>query len=366
MNMEPKYSVLLYNQILANYKDKISAWLKTGIKVLWFGKKEDVLYLKSTYKEFNKYFLMQAYEVPDNMSFIVVDGKTENDYLNRIESVCPMFNIAQYQVEHCNESDHIVVQAFAGTGKTTVMIDRIMYLLHTVDDIKLSEVYMITFTNDATNQMNVRLQEMLLLRYRLTNQPKYLMWLEEQSQMNISTIHSFAYELLGRYGSNEGFTKNLAIRSFTYEKKEIIKDLINESVNKNAPLWKQFGMSFYKASSTIYDYWSRFAQLGISHDDMLKMNWGDCSDNRSVGFHQLLCRTINEIDVRYMEIKKLNNAVAIDDIMRDLRQVLFSGKLPFSDLKIRYLFIDEFQDSDDAQIFVACLLVKLLDATLFC
>lgn len=363
--MEPKYSILLYNQIFADYKDKIAHWLRLGVKVIWFGKQEEVAELKSLYKEFNKHFLLQAYDVNDSMSFIVIDGKDENDYLAYVESICPKFNVAQYQVEHCNANDHIVVQASAGTGKTTVMIDRIMYLLHTVDDLKLSEVYMITFTNDATNQMNVRLQEMLLLRYRLTSQPKYLMWLEEQSQMNISTIHSFAYTLLGRYGSNEGFTKDLAIRSFAYEKKEIIKDLINDSVNNNLPLWKQIGMSFYKASSTIYDYWSRFAQLGISHDDMLKMDWGSCSDKRSVGFHQLLCNMINEIDVKYMEIKKQNNAVGIDDIMRDLRQVLFAGKLPFSDLKIRYLFIDEFQDSDDAQIFVACLLVKLLDSVLF-
>lgn len=363
--MEPKYSILLYNQIFANYKDKFSRWLRLGVKVIWFGKQEDVSELKSLYKEFSKHFLLQAYDVNDSRSFIVIDGKDENDYLTYVDSICPKFNVAQYQVEHCNANDHIVVQASAGTGKTTVMIDRIMYLLHTEENLKLSEVYMITFTNDATNQMNVRLQEMLLLRYRLTSQPKYLMWLEEQSQMNISTIHSFAYTLLGRYGSNEGFTNDLAIRSFTYEKKEIIKDLINDSVNNNLPLWKQIGMSFYKASSTIYDFWSRFSQLGISHDDMLKMDWGSCSDRRSVGFHQLLCNTINEIDVKYMEIKKRNNAVGIDDIMRDLRQVLFAGKLPFSDLKIRYLFIDEFQDSDDAQIFVACLLVKLLDSVLF-
>lgn len=363
--MKPRYSILLYNQILVEFQDKISQWLGLGIKVIWFGKQEDVSALKGRYKEFNKHFLLQAYNVSDTMSFIVIDGRDDDNYLSYIESVCPKFNVVQYQVEHCNANDHIVVQASAGTGKTTIMIDRIMYLLHTVDDLKLSEVYMITFTNDATNQMNVRLQEMLLMRYQLTHQPKYLMWLEDQSQMNISTIHSFAYTLLGRYGSNEGFTKELAIRSFTYEKKEIVKDLINDSVNNNLPLWKQIGMSFYKASSTVYDYWSRFAQLGISYDDMLKMNWGECSDKRSVGFHQLLCNTINEIDVKYMEIKKKNNAVGIDDIMRDLRQVLFSGKLPFSDLKIRYLFIDEFQDSDDAQIFVACLLVKLLDSVLF-
>ena len=38
------------------------------------------------------------------------------------------FNTAQYRVEHCDKASNIVVKASAGTGKTTVMIDRILYL----------------------------------------------------------------------------------------------------------------------------------------------------------------------------------------------------------------------------------------------
>ncbi len=51
-----------------------------------------------------------------------------------------------------------MVKASAGTGKTTVMIDRILYLMHMVPDLDMSEIFMITFTNEATNQMNDRLQ----------------------------------------------------------------------------------------------------------------------------------------------------------------------------------------------------------------
>lgn len=35
--MEPKYSILLCNQSLAEYKNRISEWLHSGIKVFWFG-----------------------------------------------------------------------------------------------------------------------------------------------------------------------------------------------------------------------------------------------------------------------------------------------------------------------------------------
>lgn len=38
----------------------------------------------------------------------------------------------------------------------------ILYLMHMVPDLNMSEIYMITFTNEATNQMNDKLQEKLL------------------------------------------------------------------------------------------------------------------------------------------------------------------------------------------------------------
>lgn len=74
----------------------------------------------------------------------------------------------------------------------------------------MEEIFMITFTNDATNQMSMRLQDMLMLRCRLTGQKKYLIWMEAQSQMNIRTIDGFAYKLLGEYGIDQGFTKDVS------------------------------------------------------------------------------------------------------------------------------------------------------------
>ena len=39
--MEPKYSVLLCNQPMAIYKEKIKEWLFNGIKVIWFSTNVD-------------------------------------------------------------------------------------------------------------------------------------------------------------------------------------------------------------------------------------------------------------------------------------------------------------------------------------
>lgn len=363
--MEPKYSILLCNQPYARYKDKLSEWLHIGIKVFWFGTAEECAHLKEAHPAFAKRFFLQAYAVEFKTPGIVIDGNDVNGLISILEKACPMFNAAQYQVEHCQADEHIVVQASAGTGKTTVMIDRIMFLMHTVPNLEMSDMYMITFTNDAANQMNIRLQDMLMDRFHLTGNIRYFRWVEQQSQMNISTIHSFAYSMLKEYGIGQSFTRNLTIRSFKYERKELIKDMMDEKTSNFRSIKEQVGVPFYKANSLVDEFWGGFAKLGISRQDMEKMNWGQPADDKSIAFQNLISKVVEELDDDYFEIKRKKDAIALNDIMRDLQEVLMSPNTPQPDLSMKYLFIDEFQDSDLSQIKVAAMLVKLLGARLF-
>lgn len=235
-----KYSVLLCGQKLSDYLEKIKKWLDYGVKVLWFGDQasKDALENIEHGKEYLEAYLLQTFVV-NGYSGIIYDGKVEdenNGLIDRLEATCPFFNAAQYRVEHCSSSEHIVVQASAGTGKTTVMIDRIMYLMHTVQDLHMYDIYMITFTNDATEEMNKRLQKALLTRYHLTGNVKYFHWVEEQSQMRISTIHSFCYDVLRKYGVKQGFTENLSIKGFKKERKDLINEYIDSHGYESAPI----------------------------------------------------------------------------------------------------------------------------------
>ena len=363
--MDPKYSILLCNKALPDFIDKISKWLFEGIKVIWFGNEQDVKDLKSQYADFTNAFLLLAYVTSVSESGIVVDGEGNKALLYAISQDCSQFNYAQYCVEHCEYDANIEVQASAGTGKTTVMIDRIMYLIHTRPELRLSEIFMITFTNDAAQQMSSRLQDVLTTRFSLTGNERYMRWVEEQSQMNISTIHSFAYFLLKRLGIGEGFTKGLSIRSFEYEKKELIKDSIDKRIDDKKRVKEQLGIPFYRANSIVGDYWGKFAQLGVSHTDLGQMDWGEPENQNSVNFHKIIKDMVSELDDKYFELKRKEEAISINDIMRDLQEVLVNNELPQTDLSIKYLFIDEFQDSDLSQIKVACLLSKIMGAILF-
>ena len=77
---------------------------------------------------------------------------------------------------------------------------------------KYSVLYFKENLMQRKNQMNDRLQKMLLKKYALTKNQRYLAWLEQQSQMHISTIDSLAYDLFKRFGTDVGFGRDLSIK----------------------------------------------------------------------------------------------------------------------------------------------------------
>ncbi len=57
---------------------------------------------------------------------------------------------------------NIVVTAGAGTGKTTLLVDRLVHLLaRNPDPLKITEIVALTFTNKAANEIKLRLRERL-------------------------------------------------------------------------------------------------------------------------------------------------------------------------------------------------------------
>ncbi|MBK5263368.1 MAG: UvrD-helicase domain-containing protein, partial [Peptostreptococcaceae bacterium] len=63
----------------------------------------------------------------------------------------------QYQKEAVlDESDTCVVNANVGSGKTTVLISKIVYL-HYVKNVSYRDMIVLTFTNKAANEIKERL-----------------------------------------------------------------------------------------------------------------------------------------------------------------------------------------------------------------
>ena len=109
---------------------------------------------------------------------------------------------------------NVVVVAGAGTGKTTILVNRILnLLLREPNPLAITEIVALTFTNKAATEMKQRLRVQLL---RLTEQTDDLIAtfrtryhlsadqvgerartaLEQMEKAQIGTLHSFAAHLL--------------------------------------------------------------------------------------------------------------------------------------------------------------------------
>jgi len=376
--MEPKYSILYIKENINNHYNTIKACLDQGIKVFWFGSENDRQILTTDFEPFAKAFFLQAFSLEELTgsdclaSQIIIDGEgITTDSIKRyhfdwLEENVPAFNAAQFRVEHCQADANIVVKASAGTGKTTVMVDRILYLMHMVQGLKMSEIYMITFTNEATNQMNDRLQQMLLKKYSLTKNKRYLNWLEQQSQMHISTIDSLAFDLFKKYGTDVGFGRDLTISPLERERKELIKDILSEQLDDSRPIDSQIGLAFSQAGRAIDFFWSEITRKGYTISEVLDRDWGDAKEEPLIeNFQKIIQAVLAEFETRYSQLKLDENAISLNDLFFDFGHYILQERIHCDNLEMKYLFVDEFQDTDATQIFTFASLVKSIGASLF-
>ena len=93
----------------------------------------------------------------------------------------------------------VIVSASAGSGKTFVMIEKLVSAVENGAD--LDEVLAVTFTKKAAAQMKEKLRSALVKRMETAGEEKARLKLQlsKISSANISTIHSFCAKLIRTY-----------------------------------------------------------------------------------------------------------------------------------------------------------------------
>lgn len=100
------------------------------------------------------------------------------------------------------ENKNILVSASAGSGKTTVLIAR---LLHLIKDkkIDITKILAMTFTEAAANEMKKRMAEKLNEALKTESSESEKVYLQSQlanlSNASISTIHGFCLDIIQHY-----------------------------------------------------------------------------------------------------------------------------------------------------------------------
>ncbi|WP_342554224.1 ATP-dependent helicase [Paenibacillus sp. FSL R7-0652] len=374
---EPKHSLLaVYTQAETEEKAPVLVeLLRKGIKILLFTDTE-VVRIPKELTTFQSSRLFQHYKVSERTSqrlsgLFITDGSIQSEkqlLFSQISRECPEFNEEQYAVEHAPPESHLCVEAGAGTGKTTVMIDRILFLIH-MTSVPVSALTMITFTREAAQNMFHKLRRAFFQRFQATGAVRYLKLMEELCFMRISTIHSFARELIRELGSELGYGQNMQIRSFNTERKQIIERQIDAKASQwldQHTIKEKFKeIPLHRMISITDAFWMEMERKGLTREETARIVWGEAKGD-SADLHDLFIDLFANCEDEFHQLKTEANAVSLSDLTRQVELVSRREEAFINTAKqISYLFIDEFQDTDDAQIRLAARLVKALKLKLF-
>ncbi|MCL2611321.1 MAG: UvrD-helicase domain-containing protein, partial [Defluviitaleaceae bacterium] len=137
-----------------------------------------------------------------------------------------------------DRSQELLVSAAAGSGKTAVLVERILQIV--LEGIDIDKLLVVTFTNDAATEMKERLVKAFSLYANENKDSRMKRQLALLSNANISTMHSFCKRVVSNHFNlvglspnfrllteNEGILIKKEIMTETFEKAYEIPDFPN-------------------------------------------------------------------------------------------------------------------------------------------
>lgn len=366
-----RYSLLLSgNEAAGLTRRRAEKLIRAGIKLFLFVTSSKAAELSALSGWYGREFfnLFSSSKTLPNLRLI--DGRfnsVEHSKLDRLAETCPSFNLEQYLVEHESIEEVVIVRASAGTGKTTVMVDRIVFLFATDETLMPEDIAMITFTNKATASMLGKLQERLRLMWWSTKKRRWFELLEQIGRMRLSTIDSFFRSLIGSEGGVLGYGRNTRITGFKQEKREILLQILDERylANPTKYLLNKNVLSLHYLSDALLTIWDKIRSRGFFYEEICEADFGIGNDPASSKIGRIIEDVLPEAERRYAEFKKQRNAIAIDDIRAELDALVRKDPPHLRTKPFKHLFIDEFQDTDTSQIRIAAWLRRRMGCCLF-
>ena len=293
----------------------------------------------------------------DTDEVIVVEGQYTEQQETVLEGVANStnWNFDQFKVEHAKGNKNILVQAGAGTGKTYSMVSRIAYLCLSrsrfVNNL-VDEIAMVTFTNEAADNMKVRLKRYFMNCYILTKNKKILHEIEAVDLMQISTIHKFAKAVLQSTAMEYGLGAEFAISSSEYAKEQVYEKYLNDFLVKRqkeeANFAQQLRMPVHKFRKLLMHFSQQLYNKSYGIKELKAENLGTFEEWPF--FNEVIMEVMIPAEKEYEEQIFSKNKVDLKESMLLLNDAVNGAFREKCGLRYKYLFIDEFQDTDDVQI----------------
>lgn len=216
----------------------------------------------------------------------------------------------------------VLVIAGAGSGKTTVLVNRIAYII-SQKHVNAWNILAITFTNKAAREMKERIEKLLG---------------DTAKDMWIGTFHSMCVRILRSCIDLIGYGRDFVIFD-SADSKTVIKECMRElSIDeKNMPIRNVMSI------------------ISNAKNDLM-----DASTFETVYIKDYRMSIIAKIYHRYQVKLKKNNALDFDDIILNTVKVLSENPdvlMKYQD-KFQYILVDEYQDTNNSQYLLVNLLSR--------
>lgn len=235
----------------------------------------------------------------------------ESDRMNLVDSL----NDRQKEAV-VNTDGPMLILAGAGSGKTKVLTTKVAYLIEE-KNIDPNNILAITFTNKAAKEMKERI-------FKLEGNSAFY--------IQISTFHSFGLKILKENCELLGYEKNFTILD-SDDSLSIIKKIMKElNINANKYNPKAIKNVISNNKNEIIDPEKYSLYVNTDFDEIAL-----------------------EVYRKYEKSLKINNAVDFDDLLI-LPLKLFNnnpGVLQKYQEKYKYVFIDEYQDTNEPQYILS-------------
>jgi len=138
-------------------------------------------------------------------------------------------------------SRHVLIEASAGTGKTYALENLVVQLLKDRQDLSLENILMVTFTEKATSELKVRIQEKLALEAAAAPNTADNGWtagrirgiLDLFDTAAIYTIHGFCHTILRDFA----FENGSLLQNEVVDDTPVFDAMLREQMRKAWPQW---------------------------------------------------------------------------------------------------------------------------------
>ncbi|WP_109077915.1 DNA helicase Rep [Aggregatibacter kilianii] len=213
-----------------------------------------------------------------------------------------------------------LVLAGAGSGKTRVIINKIAHLIDKCGYFP-KQIAAVTFTNKAAREMKERVAQSI--------------GKEQSKGLIVSTFHTLGFDIIKREYKHLGFKSNMTLFD-EHDQMALLKELTADLLQEDKELLRTL---INRISNWKNDLRSPQQAMALAHDNQ-EQTFAHCYD-------------------RYNKQLRAYNALDFDDLIM-LPTLLFKQNAEVRSKwqeKIRYLLVDEYQDTNTSQYELIKLLV---------